>query len=43
MFAMCASHDPYSLQQLIDYDTEVSQLLLEYPIRSLEGINSFDW
>ena len=33
----CASCDPHSLQQLIDYDTEISQVLLEHPIRSLEG------
>ena len=27
-----------SLQHLIDYDTEISQILLKDPIRSLEGI-----
>ena len=36
----CVSHDVYSLQQLIDYDTEVSQILLKSPIESLEGIDN---
>lgn len=34
------SHDVYSLQQLIDYDTEVSQILLKSPIESLKGIDN---
>lgn len=33
---MHVSCDPHSLQQLIDYDTEVSWVLLEQPIKSLE-------